>query len=67
LDLYKYNKYSALLDRPRSRESQQLNKGLAESQGQTTATEEPEEPENPPHQSEGEEEETRSKEQEKID
>jgi len=67
LDLHKHDKYSALLDGPRSRESQQLDEGLAESQGQTIAIEETEKPENPPHQSEGEEEETRSEEQEKID
>jgi len=68
LDLHKHNKYNALLDRPRSRESQQLNEGLAESQGQKTTAEEPEEPEDPSNQpEEEEEEETKSKEQEKID
>ena len=68
MDLHKHDKYSALLDGPRSRESRQLDEGLAESQGQSNTIEEPEEPTNPhDQQEEEEEEETRSEEQEKID
>ena len=68
LDLHKHDKYSALLDRPRSREIQQLDEGLIESQGQGSVIEEPEEPTNPRDQKEEEEEEeTRSEEQERID
>jgi hypothetical protein len=67
LDLHKYNKYSALLDGPRPREFQQLDEGLIESQGQKVAVEEPEEPVNLHNEPEEKEEETKSKEQEKID
>jgi hypothetical protein len=68
LDLHKHDKYSALLDGPRSRESQQLDEGLVESQGQKNTIEELEETTDPHNQQEEEEEEeTRSEEQEKID
>jgi hypothetical protein len=67
LDLHKHDKYSALLDGPRSREVQQLDEGLVKSQGQRSTIEEPEEPENPHNrQEEEEEEETKSEEQERI-